>query len=725
MRVASVSPESGKINWTNDEDYTRTLMPATLTLAEGRIFFHTLDELVCLDAANGQLLWKAARPIERRRLAWSSPTVVAYDGIVYAADRAAVNKEGKLLWLPSGGYHDYIKGKNVVGKLIAYDAKTGKPLWDCEAWEGFNSAVDIFIADGLLWTGRYAWGNDPGITQGRDPKTGEVKRKRPSDMTVIGKTGHARCHRSKATSKYLIVGRRGIDMVDIKSGKLTANFWVRGICAYGILPANGLIYAPPHSCACSVNGMLKSGYVALAPARPMVKADASERLFKGPAFGKTTDISAGKTSPGDWPTYRNDPARSGYAKTSVRAELKTKWTTKIDGTLTPPVVAGDLLLVAAKEQHAVYALDAKTGEERWRFTAGGRIDSPPTIVLPKAEAQSPAVCLFGSKDGHVYCVRLADGERVWRYRAAPQDRLIMVDGQIESAWPVSGSVLVMGNTAYFAAGRSSFLDGGIYLHSLDVTTGKVIQTKQLVADAKKRDSGGAGGFLPDVLASNGESIFMRGESFNRKTLSYKKKAGAAQIWSSVGFLDHNWWHRTYWQYGTTMGSGWGGWHRQAQVAPVGRLLVTDGSRIYGYGRTNYDNSGGHVGVDGRGSWGPVRNPFTDHHLFGRDLKGKQKKPDWSHKPGVLGQSMVLTDKLLFIAGPEDPLKDVPKIPTAVDVLDEALRSQSGGKLLAVSTKDGKTLAVHELSSSPVFDGMIAAQGRLFLATRSGEVICME
>jgi len=89
---------------------------------------------------------------------------------------------------------------------------------------------------GRRWTERYAWGGDPGITEGRDPKTGEVKRTRKSDLTVIGRMGHARCHRAKGTSRYLIVGRRGIDMVDIESGKMTANFWVRGICAFGFLP---------------------------------------------------------------------------------------------------------------------------------------------------------------------------------------------------------------------------------------------------------------------------------------------------------------------------------------------------------------------------------------------------------------------------------------------------------------------------------------------------------
>ena len=39
-------------------------------------------------------------------------------------------------------------------------------------------------------------------------------------------------------------------------------------------------------------------------------------------------------------------------------------------------------------------------------------------------------------------------------------------------WPVHGSVLVENDTVYFAAGRSSFLDGGIYLFGLDVATGQ-------------------------------------------------------------------------------------------------------------------------------------------------------------------------------------------------------------------------------------------------------------
>ena len=47
-------------------------MPATLTVADGRVFFHGLDELVCLDAKSGKEQWKAPRPI---RLTRRDPTV--------------------------------------------------------------------------------------------------------------------------------------------------------------------------------------------------------------------------------------------------------------------------------------------------------------------------------------------------------------------------------------------------------------------------------------------------------------------------------------------------------------------------------------------------------------------------------------------------------------------------------------------------------------------------
>ena len=64
------------------------------------------------------------------------------------------------------------------------------------------------------------------------------------------------------------------------------------------------------------------------------------------------------------------------------------------------------------------------------------------------------------------------GEMVWRLRATPDTERIVAYGQVESAWPVAGSVLVMDGRAYFAAGRQPLADGGIFLFAVDPLTGE-------------------------------------------------------------------------------------------------------------------------------------------------------------------------------------------------------------------------------------------------------------
>jgi hypothetical protein len=45
-------------------------------------------------------------------------------------------------------------------------------------------------------------------------------------------------------------------------------------------------------------------------------------------------------------------------------------------------------------------------------------------------------------------------------------------------------------------------------------------------------------------------------------------------------------------------------------------------------------------------------------------------------------------------------------------------------LRVYSAADGKTLAEHKLDAPPVFDGLIAAAGRLFMCTTNGRVVCL-
>ncbi|MBC8876893.1 MAG: hypothetical protein H8E44_46285, partial [Planctomycetes bacterium] len=48
---------------------------------------------------------------------------------------------------------------------------------------------------------------------------------------------------------------------------------------------------------------------------------------------------------------------------------------------------------------------------------------------------------------------------------------------------------------------------------------------------------------------------------------------------------------------------------------------------------------------------------------------------------------------------------------------------SGGTLWAVSAESGQKLSELELDTIPVFDGMAAARGRLFLSGVTGQVMC--
>lgn len=728
-QLVAVRADTGKLLWHQSSPMTQALMPSTLAAAADHVYFQNENAVVCLDVTTGDVQWQTPRPVERRRLGWSTPTLVVYDGVVFSADRKPIDTTSQPLWIPSGGYHEYIRGPGIEGELIALDGETGKRLWSCPAYEGFNAPVDVMIADGLIWTGRYAWGRDPGITKARDPHTGEVRKERPAQP--MG--GHARCHRAKATVNYLILGRIGVEFLDLKTNQLIANRWIRGMCQYGVMPANGLLYIPPHSCVCSIGDMVKSGFVAMAPASTQTVPDIPETLpalEKGPAYdsGVSTDVAQDTDC---WPTYRHDIHRSGVTPSTISPKLQTAWTSALGGKLTAPVVANNRVLVAESDTHRIVALDTKTGNVAWTFVADARIDSPPTLHTGRA--------LFGSADGHVYCVRIADGALVWRFRAAPRDRFLVVNDQLESAWPVSGSVLVVDDAVYFAAGRNSYVDGGMVLYKLDAATGKTRKAEPLAVVPSERDRGKVGtGFLPDVLSTDGKSIFMRGARFDLDLA--KQEPTVAHLWSSVGFLDDTWWHRTYWQFGTSMGSGWGRWPKAGQRVPAGRLLVTDGHQVFGFGRNQYDIPGAHVGIDAEGVWGPIgpqQGRWTYYQLFKKTLtdqslalsgRAAQAAPtsnlNWSQHIPVLVQAMLLTQNTLLVAGPANTLKSVPHDPAPVDALAAAIEFPRGGQLLAIAPGDGKILANQSLSSPPVFDGMVAAAGHIYMSTKSGTVVCL-
>jgi len=428
-------------------------------------------------------------------------------------------------------------------------------------------------------------------------------------------------------------------------------------------------------------------------------------------------------SPADWPTYRRDNARSGCTKAPVSTQLKESWRSKIRGKISPPVVVGEELFVAGVDTHAVYCLDANNGQRLWSYTAGGPVDSPPTI--------SKGRVLFGCTDGSVYCLRASDGELVWRFRAAEREKRIMSYGRLQSAWPVHGSVLVEDDVVYFAAGRSSFLDGGIHLYGLDAASGDIRHHGHLdgpLPDLSKLNNRAheMDGAKNDILVSNGRKLFLTQNVFDLtlKQLDTPTIArwGARKtdlhLVATGGFLDDSGFDRTFWMYAER----WPGLYVAVDTAKAGQILVFDENTTYGlhvfnqkFSRSPYFNPGseGYELFADDNSNEPVLDEGNARRE--RGTMTRSKPPKWTVKIPVRARAMVLADDTMFLAGADD-------IVDSQDPLG-ALEGRKGASLWAVSTVNGGKIVAYRLDVPPVFDGMAAAGGRLYLSTTDGTVRC--
>ena len=81
--------------------------------------------------------------------------------------------------------------------------------------------------------------------------------------------------------------------------------------------------------------------------------------------------------------------------------------------------------------------------------------------------------------------------------------------------------------------------------------------------------------------------------------------------------------------------------------------------------------------------------------------------------------MVLADKTIFAAGWLDEVRIGGK-----EDVSSANQKPPQAALWAVSVADGSKSAKYKLDSEPVFDGMAAAYGRLYIPLQNGRILCM-
>ncbi|MCF7849456.1 MAG: PQQ-binding-like beta-propeller repeat protein [Kiritimatiellales bacterium] len=721
-RVMAIHEKSGKVLWTKCDADTEGLMPTTLAAKKSCLYFQNPENVVCLDKRTGKTVWKSARPSDYLRPGWSSPTLVAFEDIVVSADRQSGpnQKTGKTQYA-SGGFS--------TGNIVAFSAATGKKLWEAPCAEGCREPTDVFRRDDELWFGKNLQRQIHEYREAHDPLTGKVLRETPLDENFPTQHHH-RCYRDKATSNFILGSRTGVEFTNLDTGKVTLHDWIRGNCKYGVLPCNGLLYLPPEQCGCYIESKL-TGFHALAPKRPSPKKD-SHPLEKGLAYGKQTPGSRSLSSD-NWPTFRHDNLRSGGGATTVPNTLKQAWRTDLGGRLTQPVVADGNLFVASIDEHTLYVLDIDTGKVLYKHIAGARIDSPPTIA--------GGLAVFGCRDGWIYALDYAKGQLAWRYRAAPGDENMVDNGRVESVWPVHGSVMVQDGAVFFSAGRSSYVDGGVRMGKLDLFTGLPLLNKTFYSrnpetgdtielyktfPIGKNKSMEMPGVLPDVLSSDGERIWMRAVTFNPE-LEIQNEF-PAHLFSSMGFLDDSWWDLSYWIYGKHMFGGRKGNVLAIGLYPNARIMVCDEKKTYGYQE-------GYETIKKAALVAASKKPKESD--LKREGKPRHVTQKWNREIPLHVFGLVLAGDTLFMAGPEkiDTVKTRELVETLVtDNYDlspplknatETFLGKKGGLLYAVNKTDGAPVMKTNLDAVPVFDGLIAANGRLFISLNDGSVACMK
>ncbi|MHC4507859.1 MAG: outer membrane protein assembly factor BamB family protein [Planctomycetota bacterium] len=747
-KIVAFEAKTGRLLWRKNDRETVGLVSMSAAVKDGYLVFQNADHLVCLDTANGAPRWQTKRQTLQARPVWATATLVIADDVVLSADYRAsglrADSSSKQGTNRNTGTTSLDAAKKRSSELIAYDLASGRPLWSVPCEDGSHVPNEVFVVNDLVWVGQQPGRSGQDYRFGRDIHTGRVKATIPPSDDWVSHHHH-RCYRDKATSRFILAGRTGVEFIDLESGRLTPHHWIRGICKTGVLPCNGLLYLPPNQCNCYQESLL-NGFNALAPKKRTENVQpgpAVQKLEKGPAYGKTEDRKSQTADSSDWATYRHDASRSGSTAERLAGRLDESWRTQFGGRVTAPVIAAGQVFVAAVDRHTVYALDSGSGKIRWSYTAGGRVDSPPTVA--------DGFAVFGCRDGWVYALRATDGTLAWRYQAVPDDRRLVAHGQCESVWPVHGSVLIENNRVYFAAGRYSHLDGGVVCSILDLKTGRMIVERRHYS----RDERGwekplyepfdgallpdreLPGVKPDVPASDGTHIFMCSVAFNRTFEPANKFV--RHLFSSAGFLDDAWYQRSFWIYGNHLFSGLAGRGFNKGYPSAGRLLVHDDDTLYGYRDYTADEEGVFA-IEKTPDLGVFDSQFPPSK---RKLKTGSRKSmrrrspanRWRLNVPFYVRAMIATGDSLLLAGPPKHEPEAAYEAIAANAMDtippagvlkkalEAWQGKHGGRLWVVNKQDGDRQAEYELRSPPVHDGMAAANGRLYISGMDGSVIC--
>lgn len=208
-------------------------------------------------------------------------------------------------------------------------------------------------------------------------------------------------------------------------------------------------------------------------------------------------------------------ARNGqFAGALPRTRPAVVWTFATAGPVRSSPLLVDASIVFGSGDGNLYAVDATTGKERWRFATGAPVDGSAAYAVPRTGRPLIAVA---SRDGFLHAVDPADGRERWKLAlgaelpfhwgwdfllstpAVDGDRLFVGsgNGELLAVDAASGKVIWRHATAGRVRSSPTVADGVVYvgsfdgyLYALDAATG--VERWKFATEGTRLDSAAAG-----------------------------------------------------------------------------------------------------------------------------------------------------------------------------------------------------------------------------------------
>jgi eukaryotic-like serine/threonine-protein kinase len=243
--------------------------------------------------------------------------------------------------------------------------------------------------------------------------------------------------------------------LDAASGTLRWKFKTDGRITSSPAVSAGIVYF----------GSFDSNFYAVSAATGQLKwkfkTDGERRFAAAHLHGAEP---AAETMPDPFDFYLSSPSVSNgtvyfgsgdtniYALDAATGNLKWKFKTG-DVVHASPAVSDGTLFVGSWDSY-FYALDATTGKERWRFKTGEDAEIHNQIGIQSSAAVANGAVYFGCRDSKFYAVDAASGKQLWAF-------------DNKGSWVIA-SPAVKDGKVYFATS-----DSGLF-HALDAKSGAAI-----------------------------------------------------------------------------------------------------------------------------------------------------------------------------------------------------------------------------------------------------------